>query len=108
VRAWVELPVVMPWAGATLTGATADLSEAGARVLVDGWGLPPERGVRTQISISLEDKSVIDLSCEIVRNQTRGSQWILAMRFLDVSERDEDRLRKRVFRALREHRLQED
>ena len=108
VRAWVELPVVLPWAGATLTGKTADLSEAGARVLVDGWGLPPERGVRTRLSITLDDKSVIDLNAEIVRNQTRGVQWILAMRFLDVSERDEDRLRKRVFQALREHRLQED
>ena len=108
VRAWVELPVVLPWAGATLTGRTLDLSEAGARVLVDGWGLPPERGVRTEVSISLEDKVVVDLRCEIVRNQPRGAQWILAMRFLDVAERDEDRLRKRVFQALREHRLQED
>lgn len=108
VRAWVELPVVLPWAGATLTGATADLSEAGARVLVDGWGLPPERGVRTQLSITLDDKSIVDLTAEIVRNQVRGAQWILAMRFLDVSEHDEDRLRKRVFQALREHRLQED
>jgi hypothetical protein len=108
VRAWVELPVVLPWAGATLTGKTADLSEAGARVLVDGWGLPPERGVRTRLSITLDDKSIIDLNAEIVRNQTRGAQWILAMRFLEVSEHDEDRLRKRVFQALREHRLQED
>ena len=108
VRAWVELPVVLPWAGATLTGMTADLSEAGARVLVDGWGLPPERGVRTRLSITLDDKGIVDLNAEIVRNQTRGAQWILAMRFLDVSERDEDRLRKRVFQALREHRLQED
>ena len=108
VRAWVELPVVLPWAGATLTGRTLDLSEAGARVLVDGWGLPPERGVRTELTISLEDKSVVDLRCEIVRNQPRGAQWILAMRFLDVAERDEDRLRRRVFQALREHRLQEE
>jgi PilZ domain len=107
VRAWVELPVVLPWAGATLTGKTLDLSEAGARVAVDGWGLPPERGIHTEVSISLEDKSVLDLRCEIVRNQTRGAQWILAMRFLDVAERDEDRLRRRVFQALRENRLQE-
>jgi c-di-GMP-binding flagellar brake protein YcgR len=108
VRAWVELPIVLPWAGVTLTGKTADLSEAGARVLVDGWGLPPERGVRTRLSITLDDKGIVDLNAEIVRNQTRGAQWVLAMRFLDVSERDEDRLRKRVFQALREHRLQED
>jgi hypothetical protein len=108
VRAWVELPVVLPWAGATLSGRTLDLSEAGARVAVDGWGLPPERGIRTEVSITLDDKSVIDLTCEIVRNQTGGPQWILAMRFLDVSERDEDRLRRRVFQALREHRLQSE
>jgi hypothetical protein len=107
VRAWVELPVVVPWGGATLTGRTLDLSEAGARVLVDGWGLPPERGVRTHVSITFEDRSILDLRCEIVRHQERGAQWILAMRFLDVSERDEDRLRRRVFQALREHRLRE-
>jgi c-di-GMP-binding flagellar brake protein YcgR len=107
VRAWVELPVVVLWAGATLSGKTLSLSEAGARVMVDGWGLPPERGVRTELSMSFEDKSILDLRCEIVRNQTRGAQWILAMRFLDVPEQDEDRLRRRVFRALREQRLQE-
>jgi hypothetical protein len=104
VRAWVELPVLIPWAGGTLTGNTLDLSEAGARVLVDGWGLPPERGVRIEISVTFEDASAVDLRAEIVRTQERGAQWILAMRFVGPPERDEDRLRRRVFQALREHR----
>jgi c-di-GMP-binding flagellar brake protein YcgR len=107
VRARVELPVRIPWAGGTLEGTTLDLSEAGARVLVDGWGLPPERGARVEITVSLEDTTAVDLRAEIVRTQERGAQWILAMRFVDAPERDEDRLRRRVFQALREHRAAE-
>jgi PilZ domain len=107
VRAWVELPVLIPWAGGTLKGSTLDLSEAGARVLVDGWGLPPERGVRIEITVAFEDTTAVDPRAEIVRTQERGAQWILAMRFVDAPERDEDRLRRRVFQALREHRAAE-
>jgi c-di-GMP-binding flagellar brake protein YcgR len=107
VRAWVELPVLIPWAGGTLKGNTLDLSEAGMRVLVDGWGLLPERGVRLETSLTFEDKSVLDLVAEVVRTQERGAQWILAVRFLDATEREEDRLRRRVFQGLREHRAAE-
>jgi c-di-GMP-binding flagellar brake protein YcgR len=107
VRARVELPVRIPWAGGTLEGTTLDLSEAGARVLVDGWGLPPERGARVEITVTLEDTTAVDLRAEIVRTQERGAQWILAMHFVDAPERDEDRLRRRVFQALRAHRAGE-
>lgn len=44
VRAWVELPVTITCNTAQLTGHTVDLSEAGVRVLVDGWGAAPGQG----------------------------------------------------------------
>ena len=40
VRARVEVPVIIPWAGGQMTGSTVDLSEGGMRALMDGWGTP--------------------------------------------------------------------
>ena len=39
-----------------------------------------------------------------MRQQAQGARWLLSVKFLDVSERDGDQLRKRVFQALREER----
>lgn len=103
VRARVELPVVMPWAGATLVGKTVDVSEAGMRALVDGWGLPPEPGTGLDVSLTLED-AVLDLQGEVVWHADRGPQWLMAMRFVDVPEQAGDLLRRRVFQALRDER----
>ncbi|MGY1773864.1 hypothetical protein [Blastococcus sp. SYSU D00813] len=36
--------------------------------------------------------------------QSRGPDWSLGLRLLDPAERDQDRLRRRVFQALREER----
>ena len=55
VRARVEVPVIIPWAGGQMTGNTVDLSESGMRALMDGWGLPPEPGTPTQLSLDLGD-----------------------------------------------------
>jgi PilZ domain len=105
VRAKVSLPVVMPWSGALLRGTTVDLSESGLKALVDGWGLPPESGVPINSTISLEDGITLELHGEVAWGSDRGTgQWVLAVQFTDVSERDGDTLRRRVFRALREER----
>ena len=105
VRAAAELPVVMPWAGALLKGLTIDISEGGIKALVDGWGLPPESGTPLRVTITLEDGISLDVHGEVVWTAERGTkQWILAVRFTQVSERDGDTLRRRVFRALREER----
>jgi c-di-GMP-binding flagellar brake protein YcgR len=40
----------------------------------------------------------------VVRTQARGAQWIMSIRFLDIQEKDQDRVRRRVFQALREER----
>ncbi|WP_448625125.1 PilZ domain-containing protein [Geodermatophilus sp. URMC 64] len=103
VRARLELPVVMPWLDSQLTGSTVDLSEAGMRALMDGWGLPPQAGTRVAFTISLEN-TFVDLHGDIVWVTARGPKWLMAVQFQDVAERDGDVLRKRVFEALRAER----
>lgn len=103
VRARLSVPVVMPWAGAVLTGTTIDVSEGGMKALMDGWGLPPDSGTPTAVSLTLDD-GVLDLHGEVVWHADRTSRWLLAVRFVDVPEATADRLRRRVFQALREER----
>ncbi len=103
VRARVELPVLIPWAGAVMTGTTVDLSESGMRALVDGWGVPPEPSTSAQTTITLDDTTV-ELHGEIVWTSTRGPRWLMAMKFVRVPEHVGDALRRRVFQALRDER----
>lgn len=103
VRGFVTLPVYLPWADGQLVGETVDLSEAGVRVLVDGWGLPPESGTRLEVSITVADE-VLHLRGEVVRQQANGPRWLIAMSFEDVPDHDADLLRRRVFQALRAER----
>ena len=103
VRARVELEVLIPWAGAQMSGTTVDLSEGGMRALMDGWGLPPESGTLTQVTLVLDDAPLL-LHGEIVWTSIRGAQWLLAMKFNDVSETAGDLIRRRVFQALRDER----
>lgn len=103
VRARVELPVSLVCNGAQLQGETVDLSEAGMRADCGGWGLPPEPGTPVQVTLTLEN-GFVDLRGEVVRHQVQGARWQLSMRFDSISEKDQDRLRQRVFQALREER----
>jgi hypothetical protein len=103
VRARVEVPVLIPWAGAVMTGNTVDLSEGGMRALVDGWGVPPEPSTPAQVTLTLDDTTVA-LHGEIVWTSTRGARWLMAMKFLRVPEHVGDQLRRRVFQALRDER----
>lgn len=103
VRARVELEVLIPWAGAQMSGMTVDLSEGGMRALMDGWGLPPESGTLSQVSLVLDDAPLL-LHGEVVWTSIRGAQWLLAMKFRDVPEAAANLLRRRVFQALRDER----
>jgi hypothetical protein len=103
VRARVEVPVVIPWAGAVMTGNTVDLSESGMRAMMDGWGVPPEPSTPARATLMLEDTTV-ELPGEIVWTSTRGARWLMAMKFLRVPENVGDMLRRRVFQALRDER----
>jgi c-di-GMP-binding flagellar brake protein YcgR len=39
-----------------------------------------------------------------VRTQARGARWVISIRFVNMQERDQDHVRRRVFQALREER----
>ena len=103
VRARVAVDVLIPWAGGQMSGTTVDLSESGMRALMDGWGLPPEPETMTQLSLALDD-ALLHLQGRVVWTSIRGAQWLLAMQFLEVPENAADRLRRRVFQALRDER----
>jgi hypothetical protein len=103
VRARVAVPVVIPWAGAQMAGTTIDLSEGGMRALMDGWGAPLDPGTRSQVSLDLGD-ALLYLRGEVVWTTIRGAQWMLAMKFDDLLDKDADLLRRRVFQALRDER----
>jgi hypothetical protein len=103
VRARVAVPVIIPWAGSQMTGSTVDLSEGGMRALMDGWGAPPEAGTKSQVSLDVGE-ALLHLHGEFVWASTRGAQWLLAMKFSDVPDNAADRLRRRVFQALRDER----
>ena len=103
VRARVQVPVIIPWGGRQMEGTTVDLSEAGMRALMDGWGIPMESGTTTQLTLDVDD-ALIHLRGEVVWSNERGAQWLMAMRFLDVPEKAADLLRRRVFQALRDER----
>ena len=103
VRGRVSVPVIIPWAGGQMNGRTVDLSEGGMRALMDGWGIPPEPTTRSQVTLDLDD-ALLHLHGEVVWTTIRGAQWLLAMKFTDVPEKAADRLRRRVFQALRDER----
>jgi len=53
--------------------------------------------------VHLED-GVVKTRAEVVRTQARGARWVMSIRFVDIQEKDQDRVRRRVFQALREER----
>ena len=69
--------------------------------------MPPEPGNPVTIGIDL-DGSILDVRGEIARQQFRGVQWLLAIRFTAPPERVQDLLRQRVFQSLREERARAD
>ncbi|RBY88710.1 PilZ domain-containing protein [Blastococcus sp. TF02A-26] len=103
VRCRLSLPVTVTMYGLDLAGESSDLSEAGVRVTVDGYGTVPETGSVLGVTVQLEDGAVW-YRAEVVRVQTRGPDWVMSLRFVDPPEREQDRLRRRVFQELREER----
>jgi hypothetical protein len=103
VRGRVSAPVVAEYGAIDLKGSTVDLSEAGLRAEFEGLGAPPEAGTKLDLTVTLED-GVIKTRATVVRTQARGARWIMSIRFVDIAEKDQDRVRRRVFQALREER----
>ncbi|TFV63605.1 UNVERIFIED_ORG: PilZ domain-containing protein [Bacillus sp. AZ43] len=103
VRGRITVPVIAEYSAIELRGETADISEAGLRAEFQGLGAPPEAGMKLDLTVELED-GVIRTKAEVVRTQARGAHWVMSIRFLNLQEKDQDRVRKRVFQALREER----
>jgi c-di-GMP-binding flagellar brake protein YcgR len=103
VRGRVAVPVTAKYVGNDLKGETVDLSEAGLRANFDGYGIPPEAGNRLDLVIRLEEGG-ITAKAEVVRTQAKGATWLMSIRFTSIEERDQDKIRRRVFQALREER----
>lgn len=103
VRGRVQVPVTAGIGRFELKGTTIDLSEAGLRAEFEGAGAPPEAGARLDLALTLED-GVTNIKAEVVRTQARGARWVMSIRYVDIQEKDQDRVRRRVFTALREER----
>jgi hypothetical protein len=103
VRGRVTVPVTAKYVGTELKGETIDLSEAGLRANFDGFGIPPEGGEALDLTIRLEE-GTISAKAQVVRNQAKGPVWLMSIRFTKIEERDQDKVRRRVFQALREER----
>jgi hypothetical protein len=103
VRGKVTVPIEVGVGSVELKGQTIDLSETGLRANFEGFGVPPEAGQSVDLVLSLEDGDVRG-KAEVVRFQGRGAAWLMSIRFVRIDERDQDRVRRRVFQALREER----
>jgi c-di-GMP-binding flagellar brake protein YcgR len=103
VRGRVNVPVTAEYGSIDLKGTSIDLSEAGLRAEFEGLGAPPEAGAKLSLAIQLEDGG-IKTGAEVVRTQARGARWVMSIRFVNIQERDQDHVRRRVFQALREER----
>jgi c-di-GMP-binding flagellar brake protein YcgR len=103
VRGRVGVPVEVEYGATTLKGTTVDVSEAGLRAEFDGFGAPPEAGLQLGLALSLED-GLLKTKAEVVRTSARGANWVISIRFTNIQEKDQDRVRRRVFQALREER----
>jgi c-di-GMP-binding flagellar brake protein YcgR len=103
VRGRVVVPVEVGVGNMELKGESGDLSEDGARIMLDGFGMQPEPGDSVDLRIDLEDGTVV-ATAEVIRVAARGARWSLSTRFVDIKEKDQDRVRRRVFQALREER----
>ena len=106
VRGRVVIPVEAEYGSVDLKGETVDISEAGMRAQFEGYGIPPESGSQLVLMFELEGNP-IKAKAEVVRNQARGARWLMSIRFTTIAEKDQDRVRRRVFQALREERARE-
>ena len=103
VRARITLPLTVGVNGVDLEGNILDLSEGGVRALLEPYGDTPLPGTTVSMTVHLEE-GPITARAEVVRQQTVDARWALSLRFADLPEREQDRLRRRVFRAIREER----
>ena len=103
VRARLAVPITAVLDSADLEGEVVDLSEGGVRAVLDAFGHPPLPGTVVPLTVHLEDGE-ITAHAEVVWHWNRGTRWGVSLQFLDLPEKEQDRLRRRVFQAMREER----
>ncbi len=103
VRGRVALPLNAGHGAVELSGESVDLSENGISAQFDGFGALPQAGAALDLVVTLEDGE-LRTKAEVVRAQARGARWLMSIRFVGIQEKDQDRVRRRVFQALREER----
>lgn len=107
VRAPLRLAVTVNAGGQDQSGVTVDLSEGGARLLLDtaptdsDGSIPHSSGDRLRLILDLEETMVED-EVRLVRRFLRDDdRWEASVRFTGLTERSEDDIRRRVFSELR-------
>ena len=103
VRAPLAVPVTVVLGAIHREGEVVDLSERGIRAVVDAFGSPPAPGSVVPVTVHLEGGDVRSRA-EVVWHHTRAGRSAVSLRFLDLPEREQDRVRRRVFQAMREER----
>ena len=111
VRAPLTVPVQLGPDTARIDGTTVDLSEGGLRCVLEKgpapeWLESPGQAIGTvvQVSVELSDLTVACLA-EITRHFPRDdARTELSVRFIGLSEHDQDEVRRRIFSRLRELR----
>jgi hypothetical protein len=104
VRARVAIPVVLTTGEQTIETVTDDLSEGGARIVVEATGTLPEPGTSLDVHLDLNG-SDLTARAQVIRVITlETGRKFLSVGFSGLSEREQDRIRRRVFQALREER----
>jgi hypothetical protein len=107
VRASLVVPVQVRYGAVEAAGETVDLSEGGTRITLLPVGVPPEAGEAIGLVVDVGGES-LTIKAELIRwQQTRAGNWLLSVRFLQLRESEQDRVRRRVFQALREQRARE-
>jgi hypothetical protein len=119
VRAPMTAPVRIGSEPSTLSGVTVDLSEGGFRCVLErqrgsanaegdaeDFGLPPtpDVGDVVRVSVVLPNFTATCLAHVIRRHPREDARTELSLRFLDLTDRQEDEIRSRVFTRLRDLR----
>jgi hypothetical protein len=108
VRAPLIAPVELGLTVDPVLGRTVDLSEGGLRCVLDRtldpWHAVPDVGEVIRVAVALPDLTLRCLS-EVTRLFPRQDGRVeLSVRFIGLTEKDQDAVRRRVFTRLRELR----
>ncbi len=107
VRAPLAVPLELKLGTAVLAGATLDLSEGGSRCLFrePGEGTPDVEVGAVLPAVFDVDGTSMAFDVEVIRRHAReDGRPELSLRFLNLSEKRQDVIRRRVFAELRDLR----